>query len=417
MRIILGCATTAKIEALRRELRLPSIIWRIQEITCRTICRMVCHGASHLQKDVVAIYTNHSASQNSYLRKLCKVLAKFEVVEEFTALTHNHCYTKWSPCTVNVDIEKLSKPKGQWYKFELKAHFLEKLSQYPRKHVLHVYCDGSVEGSKTGCGVFIREFSSSGDYNDYEISKRLPNDLSSTRTELYAILEGLRAVSSMGKNVYFFVDSQSALYELLSSSPADCDIVNKCLNVLHAMESNNVLSYFIWVPSHIGLRFNERVDSLARCAISDFSDDPGTECTYSFIRTLVRNRANYSIVDELDKCCRMGSVSSSHYLQVLNDTQEYVYGRHSALQDLVTMRLRLGYKYYWEVCRGAAPEPCPLCASPGGHSLQHYVLYCPSLEDFRPQGRWELTRLICWFINNDVLPEIIKKCPMFASRF
>ena len=64
----------------------------------------------------------------------------------------------------------------------------------------------------------------------------------------------------------------------------------------------------------------------------------------------------------------MGTVSSSYYLQVLNDTEEYVYGRHGALQDLVTMRLRLGYEYYWEVCRGAEPEPCTIWAGPGGHS-------------------------------------------------
>ena len=129
---------------------------------------------------------------------------------------------------MKIAIEKLSKPKEQWYVCELKAHFLEKLSQYPGRQVVHVYCDGSVEGTKTGCGLFVREHFSSQEFQDYEISKRLPNNLSSTRTELYATLEGLHAISNMGKNVYLFVASESALYELVCSSPADCDTVNTC---------------------------------------------------------------------------------------------------------------------------------------------------------------------------------------------
>lgn len=79
-----------------------------------------------------------------------------------------------------MDIEKLSKPKGQWCPTELKAHFLEKLSNYPHAQSVHVYCDGSVEGSKTGCGIFVRDYISQTEYTDYEVSNRLPAHISST---------------------------------------------------------------------------------------------------------------------------------------------------------------------------------------------------------------------------------------------
>ncbi|MPC97709.1 hypothetical protein E2C01_093036 [Portunus trituberculatus] len=45
MRIILGCPWTARIEVIRAELHLPSIMCRVQEITCRTISRMLCTGS------------------------------------------------------------------------------------------------------------------------------------------------------------------------------------------------------------------------------------------------------------------------------------------------------------------------------------------------------------------------------------
>lgn len=63
---------------------------------------------------------------------------------------------------------------------------------------------------------YLRDYISQTEYTDYEVSKRLPAHMSSTRTELYAILEGLHIVSGEGKPVYIFTDSQSALYELIN---------------------------------------------------------------------------------------------------------------------------------------------------------------------------------------------------------
>ncbi|MPC85523.1 hypothetical protein E2C01_080303 [Portunus trituberculatus] len=50
--------------------------------------------------------------------------------------------------------------------------------------------------------------------------------MSSTRAELYAVLEEFHILAPLHKNVYFFNDSQAALYALQSTSPMDCDLVN-----------------------------------------------------------------------------------------------------------------------------------------------------------------------------------------------
>ena len=80
------------------------------------------------------------------------------------------------------------------------------------------------------------------------------------------------------------------------------------------------------------------------------------------------------------------------------------------------MRLRLGYKYYWEVSGGDG-VPCGLCTSPRGHSLHHYVLECPVLEHFRPEGQFDLPSMVTWFINNNVVSSILKEYPNFAPKF
>ncbi|MPC09495.1 hypothetical protein E2C01_002108 [Portunus trituberculatus] len=122
--------------------------------------------------------------------------------------------------------------------------------------------------------------------------------------------------------------------------------------------------------------------------------------------------SNSTIAHNLDTCYGKGSPSSIHYVHV-SHTSSVTYGRKSAAHDLVAMRLRLGYRYYWEVS-GAAAVPCKLCHSPAGHTLAHYVMKCPLLVHFRPHGNWDLPPMISWFFNNDIIPAILKDFPLFA---
>ncbi len=87
--------------------------------------------------------------------------------------------------------------------------------------------------------------------------------------------------------------------------------------------------------------------------------------------------------------------SSIHYAKV-SSICTHTYGRLSATYDLVVMRLRLGYRYYWEVS-GADPVPYRLLARPGGHTLKHYVLQCPchGLKLISPRQYWERHATLC----------------------
>lgn len=61
--------------------------------------------------------------------------------------------------SVKVNVEKLAKPKIAWFPHEIEVHFMQKLAS--NRHVqceLHVYCDGPVDGRKSACGLFIRNF-------------------------------------------------------------------------------------------------------------------------------------------------------------------------------------------------------------------------------------------------------------------
>ena len=415
MRVILGCPRTAKIEVLRAELHLPSIVCRIQELTCRTVGRMLCTGFPSLKQSLVSLSGNPRSPSNVYLRKLMAALTGAGVIEAVLGLAQTPPRPPWRPTRVSVDIAKLPLPKSSYPPHVLQDMFMCKLSEYPQVQAVHVFCDGSVDGSKSGCGLFIRDYVSPVQYTDTEVSRRLPDHLSSTRAELYGILEALQHVASSLKDVFLFVDSQAALRGLLSPTAADCDLVTRCLKFISDLEDSGARVHFTWVPSHVGILFNDKADRLAQLALQDDAVDPGPEYTMQYVKRSLKDFVNSSITNDLIQGCDEGSASCLHYVRV-SQGSDYTYGRHGTSQDVVAMRLRVGYKYYWEVSHSPA-VCCALCAAPGGHTLHHYVGDCPTLARFRPPDPLDLQQLICFFLNHNTLKPILQQLPKFAPRW
>lgn len=227
MRIILGCPKTAKIEIMRKELNLPGIAVRIREITCRTIARMITTSTLPLSQmplstDVQGIDTN-----SLYLKKIAIFLQRNNWLDILSHLIPSpSMYTSPLQLTnVPVSIYKLPYPKNMWIPHELASLFLETISRYPKDHSIHIYCDGSVNGKKSGSGIFVREYNTATNYRDTTYQHRLPDNISSTRAELYTILHALNLPHLSNKSIYLFIDSQSALRALNARQPADSDLI------------------------------------------------------------------------------------------------------------------------------------------------------------------------------------------------
>ncbi|XP_068229356.1 uncharacterized protein [Palaemon carinicauda] len=145
-----------------------------------------------------------------------------------------------------------------------------------------MYCDGSVNGVRVGCGVIVREYYEENVSVDEIMSKRIEDRTSTTAAELHAIHEGLKLVKNKRKDVFVFVDCQSALLALNSKSPVDIDLANGCKELVCAMERNGNFLNFFWVPSHAGIDLNEVADKLAKDATN--KEDVDIESTVSLNR-------------------------------------------------------------------------------------------------------------------------------------
>ena len=86
--------------------------------------------------------------------------------------------------------------------------------------------------------------------------------------------------------------------------------------------------------------------------------------------------------------------------------------------DTVIMRLRLGYKYYWEYGFEVdeADRMCRVCGGIGSHTLAHFVLHCPPLQQFRNNNIDNVTEQIIWMLNNGRIEKIVKNFKNFAPR-
>lgn len=82
------------------------------------------------------------------------------------------------------------------------------------------------------------------------------------------------------------------------------------------------------------------------------------------------------------------------------------------------MRMRLGYKYYWQYREVFNIEEtrCRVCGEENGPTLDHYVLKCSCVREFRNNNIVDVTLQIIWMLPNGVVEEILKKYKDIAPR-
>ena len=274
-----------------------------------------------------------------------------------------------------------------------------------------MYCDGSVNGNKVGCGVIIREFYDNDISVDEMICKRIEDSHSSTTAELHAILEGLKVVVRKRKNVFVFVDSQSALLALNSKTPANNDVVFHCKNLVCQLKEKGFFVKLFWIPSHIGISLNEAADNLAKQAAQRPTVDIDSVISLSRIKKGIKYRQNIWEAENAVRILEDGSASMNHYLFVSENTH-IKYGKALSKVDTLNMRIKLGYNYCWQYIDDNG-KPCRLCGEAFSHTLEHYMLECFELIEFRESSITSVPEMVCHFLNNNITERICKKFPKF----
>lgn len=118
-----------------------------------------------------------------------------------------------------------------------------------------VYCDGSLQGNRRGCGV----------WSDSSIMARLPLHCSIYTAELYAIYCAVKFVSVKCGSFVIFSDSLSAIISLQSLDTKEHFLLSWIHLLFNSIEPGKIV--LEWVPSHMGIHGNDQADKLARLSL------------------------------------------------------------------------------------------------------------------------------------------------------
>lgn len=420
MRIILGCQRNTRIDIMRAETGLQSIVQRVREINAIAAIRLM-RGTSgkKLVRDMASGFNNmrsfYRQGKRGYMKELRNSIQCYGLKD----YCHSHQtppkVPPWEDQDINIDVDPLSMNKSMYEPGQLKATYSHKINSLTRLDIAHVYCDGSVlEDGRAGCGVIIRQFTGSGVVTT-STGMRLSNHISSTQAELWAILTALKEIEIINKDSYFFVDSRGALDSLNSKNPVFDHIVGECRLIAHRLRGQGRVIAFVWIPSHVGVTFNEAVDEIAKGATRKHEVD--IHC----MRTLKQAKSNIKRTQlDYDEARKGEAIRKSdtlrHYMHLATNT-DFAYGKgKSKWKDSVYMRIRLGYKYYWELGVPASEKEkeCRVCSLPRSHTLTHYILQCSMLQTHRNAEITGLPEQAVWMIRNGQVFEILKRYRQFA---
>ena len=220
---------------------------------------------------------------------------------------------------------------------------------------LKIFTDGSVsETNEVGAGFIIPNL---------KISKSiyLGKDYSIYTAELTAIQMALNTIIELKRSIFdivFCVDSKSVLQSLQNNNKNERnDIVIEIKLALHSLIMNGTNVEFFWVPSHCGIKNNDKADHLAKQGSRNLNS------TQVFIKKSVKEMG--SLVDKHMKM-NMNRNMFKHKLGVRKDTS-------------LAFRLMLNAwrtKYCHEV----------KCLCKKDISINHIMIECQQFKQYLPSN-------------------------------
>lgn len=160
---------------------------------------------------------------------------------------------------LKVFIESSFNKKIGFSKEALNAHYRSLVDSYTNMNFVLVATDASISEAGTGCAVFNLR---TGRF----FLNKIPFKLSSLSGELIAIKRAVdTAAEDNVSHLVIFTDSRNACVLLRRANSRNYLIAEILSLISH---SNLQVVHIIWVPAHVGVSFNEKVDFLAKQAVS-----------------------------------------------------------------------------------------------------------------------------------------------------
>ena len=416
IRIILGCPRTAKIETIRHEVNLPPITDRIKVTATLQIMRSLNTTDDGVWNEAV-FKPKGKQRCNKWLNSVRDLL---DIINVKDYLDNKQYIASelppWEYPNINISFSAHNVRKCDVPGSMLQQDFYKRFDSLSHNTVL--YTDGSLQqNGRAGAGVAL--FQDGIMQESSSLSIRASDNCSTTTTELLGIAAALSVVKKGYGNVTIVSDSLSALQTIVSNSTKNVKLSNRIRKLVYSYEKQNRCVNFIWAPSHCGIKGNDKADELAKQRCQKERVDYEFPLSLERLKTKIEKQKAFGYSEYINNMI-LESTTLRNYMRVTNGSEpNYVSrGLNTRRQQTSYSRLRLGYRYLWEVSsnRNKMVNNCKLCNCQEGHRLHHYIKECTVTAQFRSNHEQStFYETLLHFLNVDVFLNIKKMYPRFAN--
>ena len=274
----------------------------------------------------------------------------------------------WYLKVPTVNLSLLDFKKDSTDPSELCARFAEIRDIYSSYKA--IYTDGSKVLDRVACAALCPEAKC-------QKQARLPGSASIYTAELWAIKMAMDMVSDIsGKLFVIFSDSLSSLLAIQGKNfnhPYLIDIFER----YYRLRSKGKDVIFTWVPSHVGIKGNEKVDHLAREAL-----DRNISFLVKIPHTDIKVEVNKYIKKQWQQL--WDTFPDNKYYKIYPKVGENnVINILPRREEIVLARAKIGHTYFTHsyLLKGEQPPFCISCNTP--NSVNHILIQCVEFSHIR----------------------------------
>ena len=338
-------------------------------------------------KFLYRIYNNHIFLehtniywQNFYVNKNFKdnlvntVLRSINRVELIMYYNHYNLHTQiipippWKIPDISVNLDLLNQTDKIFSPLRTKLITREYIDSY--SGFLNIFTDGSKQSNNsTASAVYIPYF-------DVKISRKIPDLCSVYTAELIALLLALDWIRDVKpSNSVIFTDSLSALTAL--QNPVEHinnnAIIKEIVVILYELVNNQIKVLFNWIPSHIDIKENDKVDLLAKKACNNEMIQIQVPINRSEINKEIQSK--YQIMWET----QYNTINKGQFFKSIepNVKNIQIINMQNKHMEMILYRLRTGHNrlnMHLHKLGLHNSGLCDFCEEP--ETVKHYLLDC-----------------------------------------
>ena len=369
LRLALGAFRTSPVESLYVEANEPSLYVRREKLLLQYATR-VATNTNNPAHDVMfdpnlkELFDTKPKEIKPIGIRLQSPLEQTNINPEYVAPIVTPETPPWTMNTPKVIMDMSSFKKSECDSETYKAHFGEIRDRYNDFYA--IYTDGSKDGDNVGCAAVSKYHNS---------KQRLPDNASIFSAEVKAIDLALTFASTYTEDKYIiFSDSLSVLTSLKNRKTKNALVQEILLKLDDICKSKEIV--FCWIPSHIGIRGNEKADCAAKQSLN--LSHSNVKLPFSDFKPSINKYVKAKWQTSWD-----GAIFNKlHSIKPILGDFNHGY-RSSRREETVLTRCRIGHTritHSYLLQREEQPECIP-CNEP--FTVKHFLLDCVDLALIR----------------------------------